>query len=413
MYHLAIHETEANAIGSVFPRALGRRRGDWDYNRSTTVTAKGAKILRNMAKRARSSKQEDAQGTSAAIAPIRPKPTRPLIFISHDHRDSELAEQFSNLLTDASGGTLKSFRSSDKKGRGGIEFGSEWYGEIMSKIDDATDVVALLTPHSIGRSWILFEAGVAKGKLGTPVFGVVVGVAMDQAVKGPFAQFQNSTDDEDSLTKLVLQLIKRNPEAEPREEAVRKQVAVFRGSLSAVSKAFSQKTEEPSEREANDAAKLFEEVKLLFRQFSERLNRPLSDARELSNRRFLRPRVIDEIASMSPQLEPALVLLMLLSVFREDAPWIYEASLDLYRASQTENGNVFPAAMRLIKLLDFMEGTEVGHYLVRDGNSRYALHHASKIVSRIVGLPPDGHQAEAAGKPTGAIKARFRLNKDD
>lgn len=40
----------------------------------------------------------------------------PLVFISHDSRDADLAEAFGNLLTDASGGILKSFRSSDRKG---------------------------------------------------------------------------------------------------------------------------------------------------------------------------------------------------------------------------------------------------------------------------------------------------------
>src|SRR5215470_17363653 len=99
-----------------------------------------------------------------------PEPKRtitenPLVFISHDSRDSDLAEAFSNLLTDASGGILKSFRSSDRKGTAGIEYGQEWYRAIMQKLDDATDVVALLTSNSINRPWILYEAGVAKGKL--------------------------------------------------------------------------------------------------------------------------------------------------------------------------------------------------------------------------------------------------------
>src|SRR5579862_6034940 len=89
---------------------------------------------------------------SAADA-VPKKPTRPLIFISHDHRDAQLAEAFGNLLGDASGGFLKSFRSSDRKGGAGIEFGAEWYTEIMGKINDATDVVAILTPRSIDRPW--------------------------------------------------------------------------------------------------------------------------------------------------------------------------------------------------------------------------------------------------------------------
>jgi len=182
-----------------------------------------------MAKSKNPTKLADYQA-AVAESPIQ-KPARPLIFISHDHRDAQLAEAFANLLTDASGGFIKSFRSSDKKGTAGIDFGAEWYSQIMGNISDATDVVALLTANSIDRPWILYEAGVAKGKLDKPVFGIVVGIAFDQATKGPFAQFQNSGDDEDSLTKLVLQLIKRNSDAEPRYEAVKLQVKAFRENI--------------------------------------------------------------------------------------------------------------------------------------------------------------------------------------
>lgn len=153
---------------------------------------------------------------------------RSLVFISHDNRDADLAESFANLLSDVSGGTLKSFRSSDKKGGSGIEFGAEWYKAIMSQLGDATDVVALLTQHSIDRPWILYEAGVAKGKLDTNVLGVALGVPLEKVSSGPFGQFQNCGDDQDSLTKLVIQLMKRNPDASPREEAVRRQVDAFK-----------------------------------------------------------------------------------------------------------------------------------------------------------------------------------------
>ncbi len=91
--------------------------------------------------------------STADTAPVQPtrQTESPLVFISHDSRDADLAEAFSNLLTDASGGILKSFRSSDKKGTAGIEYGVEWYRAIMKKLDDATDVVALLTARSIDR----------------------------------------------------------------------------------------------------------------------------------------------------------------------------------------------------------------------------------------------------------------------
>ena len=116
----------------------------------------------------------------AAVLTTTASPTRAkaLVFVSHDSRDADLAEAFANLLSDVSGGTLKSFRSSDKKGGSGIEFGAEWYTAIMSQLDEATDVVALLTAQSIDRPWILYEAGVAKGKLETTVFGIALGVPL-------------------------------------------------------------------------------------------------------------------------------------------------------------------------------------------------------------------------------------------
>jgi hypothetical protein len=88
----------------------------------------------------------------------------------------------------------------------GIEHGQEWYRAIMQKLDDATDVVVLLTTNSVNRPWILYEAGVAKGKLTANgrVLGIALGVSLDEAATGPFAQFQNSPDEEDAITGLVL-----------------------------------------------------------------------------------------------------------------------------------------------------------------------------------------------------------------
>jgi hypothetical protein len=130
---------------------------------------------------------------------IAPRP-KALVFISHDGRDHAIAEAFANLLADVSVGTLKTFRSSDNLGTSGIAFGDEWYAAIVAKLAEATDVVALLTARSVDRPWILYEAGIAAGKLSTRVIGIALGVPLNRAVTGPFGQFQNSPDDENSLT---------------------------------------------------------------------------------------------------------------------------------------------------------------------------------------------------------------------
>src|SRR5690242_4684739 len=134
-------------------------------------------------------KQKEVEPTE-----ILSSPTASLIFISHDTRDAEIAEAFSKLLSSVSAGVLKCFRSSDRKGAQGIDYGSEWYPELMRKLNLASDVVCLLTQRSVERPWILYEAGVAKGKLDAPVLGIVLGIPLSRANTGPFAQFQNCDD---------------------------------------------------------------------------------------------------------------------------------------------------------------------------------------------------------------------------
>ena len=282
-----------------------------------------------------------------------PKPPRPLIFISHDHRDAPLAEAFTNLLIDASGGFLKSFRSSDRKGGAGIEFGAEWYTEIMGRINEATDVVALLTSNSIDRPWILYEAGVAKGKLDRPVFGVVVGIAFDQATKGPFAQFQNSGDDEDSLTKLVFQLIKRNSDAEPREEAVRLQVRAFRDTIQKLVPAKPARLVQSPEVDPNAVAKLFEEIKVMFRDLPEKLQGQIYEnlGPRMRKRRRMHPMMLMDMArhSAAEVDDPALAWLLIISNFKDEAPWLYEVGLDVYHAMQRHD------SARTAKAIDRLE----------------------------------------------------------
>lgn len=159
---------------------------------------------------------------------------------------------------------LKSFRSSDKKGNQGIEFGVEWYPEIMKKLEVASDVVCLLTQNSINRPWILYEAGVAKGKLETPVHGVAQGISLQIASSGPFAQFQNSDDTDDSLTQLVMQLVRRIPNAEPDRDVVKMQVASFKTKIASLLNAQEGMESDEQESEETSVAKILEEIKLIF-----------------------------------------------------------------------------------------------------------------------------------------------------
>lgn len=265
------------------------------------------------------------------------KSVKPLVFISHDARDAKLAESFSNLLKSVSAGVLKSFRTSDKKGTQGIEYGVEWYPEIIKNIQEASDVVCLLTENSVNRPWILFEAGMAKGKLDTSILGVALGISLKNASTGPFAQFQNCGDDEDSLTKLVFQLVDRIPNSEPDEDTIKFQVGKFKEKIAEIlqSKPKIKQSDSQSTKTAKDdsSAKLFEEIKVMFQDLPSRIENNINPELRSRKRRRFSPMMMEEMMHMSKNRY--IGIMMALSFFKEPMPWLYEMGMEAIRTIKT------------------------------------------------------------------------------
>ncbi len=263
----------------------------------------------------------------------------PLVFISHDTRDADFAEAFGKLLKSVSAGMLKSFRSSDKKGTDGIEFGDEWFKRLTEKLRIASDVVCLFTERSLERPWILYEAGVARGTLQTPVLGIALGVPLSKVSAGPFYHFQNSDDTEDSLTKLVLQLARRVPGLEPDTDVVRAQVKAFKATEEKLLEKLQGKdAKEVQPAEENLMAKFLEEMKGLVRELPSRVADRVTDGNDpLRSRRLRRfhPMMLDEIMHTACEPGDPIGLLVLASLVRDDFPWFYEIALEAYRALRT------------------------------------------------------------------------------
>lgn len=285
-----------------------------------------------------------------------PKTGRSLVFISHDTRDAEIAEAFSILLKRVSAGVLKSFRSSDKKGNQGIEYGVEWYPEIIKNIQGATDVVCLLTPNSVDRPWILFEAGMAKGKLNTPILGVALGLTLKKASNGPFAQFQNCSGDEDDLCKLVFQLVDRIPNSEPDEETIKFHVQKF---ITTIDEIFSKRKESPQtedivEYQENETPKLFEEIKVMFQDLPSRIESRIDpEFRDRKRRRRFHPKMFDELMHITPN--PYVGMYMALGLIKDQAPWLYELGLDTLKTLKSKAS----IKEKEIAVMEFEEMTEM------------------------------------------------------
>lgn len=263
-----------------------------------------------------------------------PMASGPLVFISHDSRDAELAEAFSKLLKSVSAGMIKTFRSSDKKAGDGIDFGEEWYKRLMTQLAATSDVVCLFTERSLDRPWILFEAGVAKGKLDTPVIGVALGVPLNRVSAGPFYQFQNMADGEEDLTKLVHQLARRIHGLELDADVVRTQVQAFIATEAAIVQSLGTGNGQSADHEASSLAKLMEEMKTLPSRIAERL----VDEDPVRRRRMPRhfhPMMLEGLMHMSDETGDPVSILMAASIVRDDMPWLYELVMEVYRAAKT------------------------------------------------------------------------------
>jgi hypothetical protein len=303
----------------------------------------------------------------------------PLVFISHDSRDAELAEEFSKLLKSASSGALKSFRSSDKKGTQGIEYGLDWYPAIMDKIDEATDVVCLLTQRSVERPWILYEAGVAKGKLNKKVIGVAIGIQHSVAFTGPFAQFQNNDGSVEAISKLVLDLVRKMPNLDPDPEDIKRLVHNFHAKATEIA-AKNQPTTEQSAQAVNDdlVPKLFEEVKIMFEKLPSRIENSLEPDSKRRRRRF-HPGMFEDWFHMGLGLkDPSLAFLLMLSMYKEDFPWLFEVGLETYRGMKSARNiadkkkllNSVEQALDMLGHPMFREmygKSEEMHFLLREG----------------------------------------------
>src|ERR1044071_6009318 len=83
------------------------------------------------------------------------------IFISHDARDAEIAGMLGRVLSRITLGQIETWHSSDGSSGGGIRPGSVWLDDIRRRLQESKALVALLTPRSVSKPWLLFEAGFA------------------------------------------------------------------------------------------------------------------------------------------------------------------------------------------------------------------------------------------------------------
>jgi hypothetical protein len=196
------------------------------------------------------------------------------------------------------------------------------------------------------------------------------------------------------LTKLVVQLLRRNPDASPREEAVRVQVRVF---LEGVKKLLSKKGKPNVAQSVTDEtniAKLFEEIKVMVRELPERVDsrmRTASKSGLLRHRPRFHPTMFEELlydsALRKSRNGAAIVWLIFLSILRDDLPWIYEIGLELYNALKSgDTERISETRNDLHIVLEATMHGPLSHEAMRPGDEEiyYMIKHLPEMIEHFL-----------------------------
>lgn len=163
----------------------------------------------------------------------------------------------------------------------------------------------------------------------------------------------------DSLTRLVIQLVGRIPGAEPDRDVVKMQVETFKQKVQPLleQQKLPQSQNSDDKQDETSVAKIFEEIKVMFQDLPGRIERRVDPEISLNRKRMRRmhPKFMDEMLHMTgKELGDNLGPLMIGSFFKEDFPWLYEVSAEVYRKLESGHPDAADALRRFVKLIDRM-----------------------------------------------------------
>ena len=158
------------------------------------------------------------------------------IFISHSHGDQPIADALAGLVNDLFGNKVTVHYSSKKELDGGIPPGEDWFRWIVEQVRQTDIAFVLLTPASIQKPWVIWEAGAVAGAAYATtaekarVLPLAFGVKASD-IPSPFARIEliMGTDEPDIL-KLTDELFERFKGAFTRDE-IRVSVSVGKSAV--------------------------------------------------------------------------------------------------------------------------------------------------------------------------------------
>jgi TIR domain len=243
-----------------------------------------------------------------------------------------------------------------------IEAGQRWADQVAKELEACNFGILCVTHENVGSPWVLFEAGaLAKSMQGSRVIPLLLGLEF-RDISGPLAQFQAKKIDRAGLFEVVQSLNQSSQHPVPEARVTQlfdalwpeleKKVAAI-PSLAAPAK------------HSRPQPEILEELVASVRTLEGKFREMTDDGpRALRNRgRRFHPMMVHELTqTIGSKRGDPIALLIIASMFREEAPWMYELGIEAYRmAKDGTSEDALVARRRFMKAADLLRHSPFGH----------------------------------------------------
>ncbi len=273
-----------------------------------------------------------------------------------------------------------------------IDKGARWSTDIAEKLKDSSFGILCVTKDNIDAPWLIFEAGALSKTMDKSfVSPFLFGIKLSEVVDSPLLQFQATTFDKEDVFKLVITMNKACGESRLTDENLRKAFDLWWPSLKKDLDDlvdFQESNSEAKRSKSTDCGDILEEILNLSRSNQKLLRNPESDISETfakieerlqivlhrseknrimqyGKRRKISPIMLGDLLQVSHKMSNKYIgFQVVLNLFREDFPWLYDAGMDVIRGlriseSTKENKRLIN---EFIELVEF----SFNHPLVRE-----------------------------------------------
>lgn len=270
-----------------------------------------------------------------------------------------------------------------------IDKGARWSTDIAKELENSTFGILCVTKDNLEAPWLSFEAGALSKTMEKSFVTPFLFDIKRSEVQGPILQFQSTIFQKDDIKKLVQTLNKASGESGIAESRLDKSFEVWYPTLEKELETLKEESGNSDggtiQDETNHDSEMIEEILELSRDNQKLLRSPdpkiyddLEKVKEYLERLSMRNEnqyekrrmsrkynsmFLEEIMHMD-NMRRSYAFLMILSLLKEDFPWIYDMGKELVEILKSNN-HPKDKSLSIKEFKDLVDFT-FGHPLMRD-----------------------------------------------